>query len=200
MRAVSRVEGVSFNTVDKLFVAAGETADDAHNLFVRNIPAKRVECDEMWAFVYAKGKNAPLTGKQDAGDVWTWLGIDPDTKLKIAYHIGNRDTADAMEFVYDLASRVTGRIHLITDGHTPYVDAVRAAFGNDIDYARLVKSYGSRPWAPNQNRYKGTLKLSATGSPDLRQSTTAHIERQNLTLSPNPPMDRDGRREDSGRG
>ena len=182
MRAISRVEGVSFNTVDKLFVAAGETAEDAHNLFVRNIHAKRVECDELWAFCYAKAKRAPLTGKKDAGNVWTWLGVDPDTKLMISYHVGSREQADAMEFVYDLASRVTGRIHLTSDGYAPYIEAVRAFFGNDIDFARMVKQYGPRPWAPNQNRYSGTQKIAAIGNPDLSKSTTAHIERQKLTM------------------
>ena len=182
MRAISRVEGVSFNTVDKLFVAAGETAEDAHNLFIRNIHARRVECDEMWSFCYAKSKRAALTGKQDAGDAWVWLGVDPDTKLLIAYHIGSRDTADAMEFIYGLASRVTGRVSLSTDGYAPYVDAVRAAFGNDIDFAQLVKQYGPRPWAPNQNRYTGTQKIPVIGSPNLQESTTAHVERQNLTM------------------
>ena len=142
-----------------------------------------MECDELWAFCYAKEKQARwFTDKDDAGDVWTWLGVDPDTKLLISYHIGNRETADAMEFVYDLASRVTGRIHLSADGYAPYVAAVRAAFGDNIDFARMVKEYGPRPWALHQKRYMGTRKVRAIGNPDLSKSTTAHVERQNLTL------------------
>jgi hypothetical protein len=104
-----------------------------------------VQCDEIWAFCYAKDKNVPLEkrGQFGYGDVWTWTAIDADSKLILSYAIGTRGAETANAFMRDLAGRVNSRIQITTDGHRTYADAVEGAFGMDVDYAMLVKLYGT---------------------------------------------------------
>ena len=147
MRSISRVVGVSINTVTKLLVQAGEACADYHNETVRNVKAERVQCDEIWSFAYAKQKNV-ATAKDapvGAGDVWTWTAIDANSKLIISYLVGGRDSEYANEFMDDVASRLATRVQLTTDGHKSYLEAVEGAFGADVDYAQLVKLYGKAP-------------------------------------------------------
>ena len=131
MRAVSRSEEVSINTVTKLLVNAGESCAKYHDEKVRNVAASKVQCDEIWSFCYAKGKNvakakaAPL----GAGDVWTWTAIDSDSKMILAYEVGDRSGLTALEFMDDLRSRLAHRVQLTTDGHRAYLEAVEGVFG-----------------------------------------------------------------------
>src|ERR1700748_853709 len=144
LRAVSRMRDVSINTVTKLLgdVAAG--AMEYHDKNVRNIRVRRLQCDEIWCFVGAKKKNATPEQKQIGwGDVWTWTGIDADTKLCISYMVGGRDASWANEFIQDCADRITGRVQITIEGHRVYVDAVEEAFGADVDCAQLQKIYGA---------------------------------------------------------
>ena len=184
MRSISRILGVSFNTVKKLLRESGQACIDFHDIAVRNVPAGRVECDEIWSFCYAKDKQAKwLKGEPDyAGSVWTWIGVDADSKLMISWLVGGRDAEYAYEFMHDLAPRLRGRVQLTTDGHHAYLDAVRDAFRDEVDYAQLVKVYGPRPWAPKQRRYITARKVALIGSPGLDTATTAHSERKNLTI------------------
>lgn len=154
---------------------------------VRNIRARRVQCDKIWQFCYAKAKNVPAEkqGVFGYGDVWTWVGIDADTKLIISWLVGTRDAGSAYTFMMDVADRVRGRLQLTTDGHTPYLAAVEHAFGADVDYAMLVKLYGSDPAA--EKRYSpaqciGTRCHTVTGDPDPKHISTSYVERQNLTM------------------
>ena len=138
MRSISRVVGVSINTVTKLLVDAGEACREYHNRAVREVHVQRVEADEVWAFCYSKQKNAShVTGHPDyAGDVWTWTGIDRDSKLIISWLItAGRGSDYAIEFMDDLRSRLADRVQLTTDGHRAYLEAVEGAFGGDVDYA-----------------------------------------------------------------
>ncbi|HTE42431.1 MAG TPA: hypothetical protein VK629_16535 [Steroidobacteraceae bacterium] len=125
----------------KLLIDAGNVCEDFHNARVRNVPVKRVQCDEIWAFCYAKAKNAPADKKAsgDAGDVWTWTALDPDSKLIISWMVGARDNETGTDFMRDLAFRLKDRVQLTTDGFPGYLRAVSTAFGNDVDYAQLVK-------------------------------------------------------------
>jgi len=120
------------------------------------------------------------------GDVWTWTAIDADSKLMISYLVGGRDAGYAYEFMQDVASRLTSRVQLTTDGHRPYLEAVEDAFGVDIDYAQLVKIYGTEQ-VKGESRYSppkclGARPHTVTGNPDARHINTGYIERQNLTL------------------
>jgi len=188
MRSVSRITGVSINTVSKLLVAAGNAAAEYHDKTVRGVKAERVQCDEIWSFVAAKQKNVktmkePVNG---AGDVWTWTAIDADSKMIISYLVGGRDGRYAAEFMDDVAARLANRVQLTTDGHKAYLEAVEGAFGADVDYAQLVKIYGEAPESA-KGRYSpadctGIKKNPIEGEPDEAHVSTSYVERMNLNI------------------
>lgn len=185
IRATVRMTGVAKNTVTKLLVDLGCACAEYHAEHVRNVDAKRVECDEIWSFVYAKAKNVPEAKKGEAGDVWTWTALDSDSKLIVSWLVGGRDGATACDFMEDVASRLAGRIQLTTDGHKVYLEAVEAAFGGAIDYAMLVKKYGSE--RPGEARYSPAICTGCeitpiVGDPDTGHVSTSYVERQNLTM------------------
>jgi IS1 family transposase len=189
-RAISRMTGASTNTILKLLEDAGEAFLASHDEHVRSVAAKRVQCDEVWSFVYAKAKNVATAKRQDLvyADAWTWVAIDADSKFVISYLVGGRDADYALGLMDDLRQRVTTRMQLTTDGHSAYLSAVEEAFGADIDYAQLVKLYGVPPAEPEAaRRYSpseclGTRKTKITGNPDRRHVSTSYVERQNLTM------------------
>lgn len=188
MRSISRVCDVSINTVSKLLVDAGEACLALHDETVRNVKALRIQCDEIWSFCYAKEKNmagakAPANG---AGDVWTWTALDADTKLIVAYYVGDRSGQSAIALMDDLRDRLANRVQLTTHGQKAYLEAVEGAFGGDVDYAQLVKLYGSTPESA-KGRYNpaeciGARKERVEGNPDIKHVSTSHVERQNLTM------------------
>ena len=188
LRATSRIADVSINTVTKLLVDVGQACQRFHNETVIKVASKRVQCDEIWSFVYAKDKNAPqemkINGK--AGDVWTWVGIDADSKLVISWYVGNRSVASAIPFMEDIAARLTHRVQLTTDGFGAYLDAVDNAFEFKVDYSQLIKLYGKDP-TKVEKRYSpaeciGTRRIKIIGDPDPKHISTSYIERQNLTM------------------
>ncbi len=188
MRSVSRVVGLSINTVAKLLVDAGEACAAHHDEAVRGVKAKRVQCDEIWSFTYAKAKNVPTAkaAPDAAGDTWTWTALDADSKLIISYLIGGRDAGYAQVFMQDVADRLADRVQLTTDGLRAYLDATEAAFGGDVDYAQLIKLYGDLPESA-KGRYSpaectGIRKLTIEGRPDAKHVSTSYVERQNLTM------------------
>lgn len=190
MRSIERIVGCSINTVDKLLQAAGTACAAYHDKHVCGVAATRVQCDEAWSFIYAKAKNVRTARKAppEAGDAWTWIGIESDTKLIISYLVGGRDSEYALALMDDLRSRVTTRMQLTTDGHSAYLSAVEEAFGADVDYAMLIKLYGEPPASSEAaRRYSpsdciGTRKNKITGNPDPRYVSTSYAERQNLTM------------------
>ena len=188
LRAISRITGCSINTVTKLLVDVGEACLEFHNEQVKNVTSKRVQCDEIWSFVYSKQKNVPENKEGHAGDVWTWVGIDADTKLVISYLVGDRTAEDASIFMHDIASRLKNRVQLTTDGLKSYLEAVNDAFGNNIDYSQLVKLYNGDTLAESNERkyspieYTGAKKTWIKGNPDNKHVSTSFVERQNLTM------------------
>ncbi|MGA2559681.1 MAG: IS1 family transposase [Terracidiphilus sp.] len=186
IRSTVRVTGASKNTVTKLLVDLGRACESFHDMHVRNVSARRIQCDEIWSFCYGKDKNVTQEQKaKGAGSVWTWTAIDADTKLIVSYVCGGRDASFALEFMKDLALRVTTRIQITTDGHRAYAEAVEGAFGIDVDYAMLIKVYG-QPASP-ETRYSpgeviGTETVRVMGAPDPRHISTNFVERQNLTM------------------
>ena len=188
MRSISRVADVSFNTVAKLLVDAGDACAEYHDEHVRDVKASRIQCDEIWSFCYAKAKNTATAKRLDLayGDVWTWTAIDADSKLIVSWLVGGRDSDYALGFMDDLASRLDTRVQLTTDGHKAYLEAVEGAFGGDIDYAMLVKMYGAAP-ENAKGRYSpaeciGARKRSVEGDPDPKHISTSYTERHNLTM------------------
>ena len=188
MRSVSRLADVSINTVAKLLIDAGKFSAAFHDEQVIGVKASRIQCDEIWSFTYAKAKNvaAAKAAPDNAGDTWTWTGIDADTKLIVSWLVGGRDGEYAMAFMDDLRSRLANRVQLTTDGHKAYLQAVEGAFGDDVDYAILHKVYGNTLESA-KGKYSpaeciGTQKHRITGEPDIKHVSTSFIERSNLTM------------------
>ena len=187
IRATARLTGAAINTVVKMLCDAGQAFSKYQDGIFRNLSCKRIQCDEIWAFVGAKEKNAtPEQKAKGWGDVWTWAAIDADTKLIPCWYIGTRDGGAAYHFIHDLASRLANRVQLTTDGHKAYLSAVEDAFGADIDYAMLVKIYGAAPEG-GEVRYSpaqcmGAKKAVIMGKPDFAHTSTSFVERQNLTM------------------
>ena len=191
MRSASRITDASITTNAKLLIDAGEACAVHHDENVINMQASRVQCDEIWAFCYAKEKTVKAGFKAmpqgGAGDVWTWTALDRDTKLLIAYEVGDRSGATAREFIADLRNRLANRVQLTTDGHKVYLEAVDNAFGIDVDYAQLIKIYSGEPGHSSQIRYSpaqciGIDKRPVTGRPIETEISTSHVERQNLNM------------------
>jgi IS1 family transposase len=187
IRSTSRMTGASKNTIVKLLEELGTACAEYLDKALVNLPCKRVQCDELWSFVYCKQKNLTqeIAEARIAGDVWTWVAIDADTKLICSWTIGQRDPRTAHEFMNDLASRLSSRVQLTTDGLKTYLAAVDEAFGTNIDYAQLVKIYGAD--VEGQKRYSpaeciGCKREAVAGTPDPKHINTSYIERQNLTM------------------
>ena len=188
MRSISRVADVSINTVTKLLEHAGETCIALHDETVRDVKVSRVQCDEIWSFCYAKQKNVATAKRapDEAGDVWTWTAIDADNKMILSYFVGDRSGQSAMVLMDDLCSRLATRVQLTTDGHKAYLEAVEGAFGDDVDYAQLIKLYGDAPEAA-KGRYSpadctGIRKVRVTGKPERAHVSTSYVERMNLSI------------------
>jgi len=186
LRAASRLADVSFNTVLKLVVEAGEACSEYQDRTMRELTCKRLQLDEIWSFVGAKEKNATEDQKANGyGDVWTWTAIDADTKIIPSFYVGERDGDAAKAFVCDLAARLANRVQVTTDGHRAYLEAVEAGFGAAVDYAMLIKVYGQS--VEGQKRYSppqiiGTETVCCTGAPDPKHISTSYAERSNLTI------------------
>jgi IS1 family transposase len=187
LRATSRVTGVARMTVEKLLRDISVACIAYQEKHLRNLTCKRIQCDEIWSFVYAKQKNVPAD-KQDQfgyGDVWTWVAIDADSKLAVSWLVGDRSARSAFALMDDLASRLSHRIQLTTDGHRVYLDAIEGAFGAGIDYSTLIKLYGQD--RDTEATYSPAKVMSCRavpiiGDPDPRHISTSYVERQNLTM------------------
>lgn len=192
IRSVARMTGNARNTITTLLVDLGRACAAYQDRTLRNLGSTRIECDEIWAFCYAKAKNVPedKRGEFGYGDVWTWTAIDPDTKLVPSWLVGLRDGDDARAFIADLGSRLANRVQITTDGHRPYIEAIEAEFGRNVDYAMLIKEYGveaSLDGSPTARRYSPNRVTSETvyvvaGDPDPSLISTSYVERQNLTM------------------
>jgi len=187
IRATVRMTGAAKNTVVKLLADVGSACLDYQDKALRNLPCKHIQCDEIWSFCYAKDKNVPKEkqGQFGYGDVWTWTALCADSKLVPCWLVGRRDAGTAKDFMRNLAARLSHRVQLTTDGHKPYLAAVRGAFGMDVDFATLIKLYGPEP--EGLKRYSPASFVAATGRhisghPDKQHISTSFVERQNLTM------------------
>lgn len=193
IRATCRITGHAKGTVLSLLNDLGATCSTFQYKTLRGLSCKQIQCDEVWAFCYAKQKNIPesMKKKYGVGDVWTWTALCPDTKLVVSWHVGPRDANSADSFIGDLAGRLDGgRVQVTTDGHSGYVSPILWYFrGRQLDYAQLVKTYGkgAEDGGGVNARYSPpdvikTKKHRVIGSPDMDRVSTSHVERQNLTM------------------
>lgn len=188
VRATVRMTGVAKNTIAKLLIELGAVCSDYMSRTLVNLPCKRIQCDEIWSFVAAKQKNVTpgMLEKGHAGDIWTWVAMDADTKLVCYWMVGSRNWLVAREFIRGLSWRLANRIQLTTDGHTAYLRAVENVFADQIDYAMLIKIYGGSS-REEEARYSpaecvGCEKKVISGDPDPKHVSTSYVERQNLTM------------------
>ena len=187
IRSTVRITGVAKNTIVKLLGELGCVCAAHHNRTVRNLKVRRLQCDEIWEFIGAKARNVTPEKKAAGwGDIWTWTGIDADTKLIVSYLVGGRDGGWAHDFMEDCANRIRNRVQITTDGHKAYLEAVEDAFGADIDYAQLQKIYGA-PSDEETRRYSPAKCIGCdlkvvSGDPDPAHVSTSYVERSNLTL------------------
>jgi IS1 family transposase len=188
IRATTRLTSASKKAVSKLLVDAGQAAAWYQDRVFHNLTCRRIQVDEIWAFIYAKQKNVETakSAPDGAGDVWTWTAIDAETKLIPSWFVGGRDAECASWFMNDLASRLANRVQLTSDGHKAYLEAVEGAFGADVDYAMLVKLYGASPDSA-KGRYSpaectGAIKTPIEGQPDPKHISTSYSERSNRTV------------------
>ncbi|MCH8147906.1 MAG: IS1 family transposase [Planctomycetes bacterium] len=187
INSTARMCSVSKLTILRLLADVGSLCRDYHDIAVRGLRSELIQCDELWSFVGCKQKNREL-GKAGNGDVWTWVGMDADSKIVIAYLVSDRGGVAAREFISDIADRLTGRVQLTTDAHGAYLGAIEDVFGLDIDYAQLHKTFGpddsgrgaERKYSPG--KCNGTRKVPYFGLPDREHISTSYVERQNLTL------------------
>ncbi len=187
IRSTARITDTAINTVVKLLRDVGAACFDYQDKAMNNLTCKKLQCDEIWSFVYSKDKNVPdeYSGKFGYGDVWTFTAIDADTKLVPSWLVGERNSDCAYAFVADLRDRLANKVQLTTDGHGMYLEAVEHAFGSEIDFAQLVKRYGQEP--ESERRYSpakciGADKRIVQGNPDAKTISTSYVERQNLTM------------------
>jgi IS1 family transposase len=188
IRATVRITGAAKNTVTKLLVELGHVCSEYQDKTLRGITSKRVQCDEIWSFVACKEAHIPEERQAEPGigDVWTWTAMDADTKLMISWIVGERDPDTAGEFVQDLKDRLANRVQLTTDGLSMYLVAVEDAFGAEVDFAQLVKMYGTDA-KEGEKRYSpavctGVEKTRRMGNPEDKHISTSYIESQNLTM------------------
>ena len=187
IRSTARITGVAVNTVVKLLRDVGAACLDYQEKVMHDLPCQKLQCDEIWSFVYAKAKNVPEehNGEFGYGDVWTFTALDADTKLVPSWKVGTRDVDCAYDFIADLKDRLANRVQLTTDGHKMYLEAVEHVFGSEIDFAMLVKLYGQD--SDTEKRYSpaeciGAEKRIVQGNPDTKAISTSYVERQNLTM------------------
>lgn len=187
LRSTTRMTGIHRTTIMKLLAELGEACLTYQDKTFVNLKCERIECDEILSFCGAKEKNCSEEMKDAGwGDAWTWVAINPVSKLVPCWLVGGRDAGFAHDFMIDLASRLENRVQLTTDGLRAYLSAVEYAFGDQIDYAMLVKQYGDAP-AGDQRRYSpaevtGTKRKVISGAPNDKHICTSIIERQNLTM------------------
>lgn len=188
MRATSRLTGVAKGTILRLLESVGDACDRYQAETLDNLKCRRIQCDEVWGFCQAKSRNLPAEKRNGGnGDMWTWTAIDPDSKLIVTWLMGKRTRDEAFRFIGDLASRISSaEVQISTDGFGAYVDAIEQMFPR-ADYGTEVKVYGRSPFESADTKYSPmvvteVVRTPKWGDPDPTRITTAHVERNNLTM------------------
>jgi IS1 family transposase len=186
IRSIERMTSVHRDTIMRLLVSVGKTCEIIMDEAMRDLPCKSIEVDEIWSYVGKKQRHVTMNDNpNEVGDFWTWVAIDPETKLVPTYKIGKRNLATAQSFICDLSSRLTNRIQLSSDKLCHYVDAVEMAFGGNVDYGQIVKSYEAEPIGAGRYsppKVVAVEKEYIVGNPDPKKISTSYVERQNLTM------------------
>lgn len=174
------------DTICRLLVEVGEGCAKIMDEKMRGLPSRRIQVDEIWSYVGKKQMHLkPSEDRSRLGDMWTFVALDPDSKLVPAYRVGKRTRPHAVAFMADLSNRLANRVQLSSDALNTYVDAVERAFGAGVDYGQAVKFYDSEPIGPGRYappRVVSQQKVVVAGTPDQNHISTSLVERQNLTM------------------
>ena len=186
IRSTERMTGVHRDTITRLMVQVGLGCSALMNRRMRGLRCQHLQLDEIWAYVGKKQRQIRESDDQSrVGDFWTFVALDPDTKLVPSFRVGKRDASNTRAFVQDLAARVRGRVQISADQMPAYVEAIRMEFGNDADFAQIVKSYEAEAIGPGRYSPPRVVQVSSRrifGNPDPTRVSTSHVERQNLTM------------------
>jgi IS1 family transposase len=186
IRSIERMTGVHRDTIMRLSLNVGNACETLRRRMMRDLTCERIELDEVWCYVGKKERHVrDADDKTLVGHFWTWVAMDADTKLVPTYIVGKRDAATARAFISDLASRLTNRVQLSSDKLPHYIEAIEAAFGADVDYGQIVKTYEAEPIGPGRYsppKVVGVEKTRMAGAPTWSKISTSLIERQNLTM------------------
>jgi IS1 family transposase len=186
IRSISRMTNVDRNTINSLLLRTGERCAALLDEWMRQLPCRRLQCDEIWTYVGKKARHVKQDDPAEFGDQWVYVAIDADTKLVPSYFVGKRSSENTQVFIHDLYRRVAGHIQLTTDAFVFYTKAVEQSFGGDVDYAQLKKLYGDYGQHGNE-RYSPSpilevISRTVSGVPDPAHVSTSYVERQNLTI------------------
>ncbi len=187
IRGIERATGAHRDTIMRLGVRMGQGCAQIMSEYLTDLDSLHIQIDEMWGFVGAKQKIAKAKRLgPDFGDCWTWIALDAETKLIPCFHVGKRRKYDAISFVDDLASRLRNKVQLSSDDLVSYVDAVDRAFGSEVDYGTVIKTFED-PAPEDQRKYSPPKvvkveKRVIQGNPDESLISTSYIEKQNHTV------------------
>ena len=185
IRSIERITGVHRDTIMRLGVKVGKGCATMLDAKMRNLPCQNLQVDEIWGFIGKKERHLRADDDLQYGDVWTFCAIDADTKLVPSFKVGKRDAKTANAFVSDVASRLSNRVQISSDALRAYVEAVEVAFGSEVDYAQIIKTYSDDSQGPERkyspSEFVSVEKKRVTGSPDMYLASTSYIERLNGT-------------------
>jgi IS1 family transposase len=192
IRSIERMTGVNRNTIMSLGLRVGKGCAALLDRKMRNLDCKRLELDEIWGFIGKKQRHIQESDDPQLGDIWTFCAIDAETKLVPSYHVSSkRSQEDTNTFIADLASRLNNRVQISTDGMNAYEEAIELAFGRDVDYAQIVKSFQSEDGLffgrysqerkYSQPRIRTSEKTWLMGKPDPKYISTSYVERLNAS-------------------
>ncbi len=186
IRSIERITGIHRDTVMRLGVRVGQGCERVLDATMRKLRCDYIQLDEIWGFIAKKRRNTQA-GEENAGDVWTFIAIDPKSKAVPCFKVGQRDSDTANQFVLDLSSRLVNRVQISSDSMKSYAEAIELGFGDNVDYGQIVKTYISEKPLPVSSRYSpppiiSVKKYPLVGYPETENISTSIIERQNLTL------------------
>ncbi|MEW6386888.1 MAG: hypothetical protein AB1491_05160 [Thermodesulfobacteriota bacterium] len=186
IRSTERITGIHRDTIMRLMVRIGQGCANLMDSYMQNLKGENYQVDEIWCYVGKKQRHLKETDNiEELGDQWVFVALDADSKLIPSYLVGKRTAKNAQAFIADLSNRLDNRVQLSSDALPAYVEAIESAFGADIDYGQIVKTYEAEPIGPG--RYSPPHVISAErtviqGSPRIAKISTSYAERQNLTM------------------
>jgi IS1 family transposase len=186
IRSIERITGVHRDTIMRLGVRVGKGCQSLLDAKMRGLSCQHLQFDEIWGFIGKKERHCTPDDSPELGDVWTFCAIDSDTKLVPSFKVGKRDAATANAFVSDVAGRIKNRVQISSDALKAYVEAVEGAFGANVDFAQIVKTYvadgsqvAERKYSPSE--FVIEEKRAISGFPNMALASTSYVERLNGT-------------------